>query len=147
MSITYVQVNSKCYHSLVCTVRVLQKWQGYIGKPLSKITRRMYKYHLQCMPIIFMTHRSLSGILSPHGEHSQVRVNFHRSWPTDRCNRHRLHSQCYMNNTVIGTCMQVPKRRDQVTGGVRVPCAVLACHIRCRCSMKHSHNSIKGQAL
>ena len=47
--------------------------------------------NIQCIPIIFMTHWSISVILSSHiGNFAQVRVNFHRSWPTDRCNWHRL---------------------------------------------------------
>ena len=46
---------------------------------------------IQCIPIFFMTHRSFSVILSSHiGNLSQVRLNLHRSWPTDRCNWHRL---------------------------------------------------------
>ena len=46
-------------------------------------------------PISFMTHRSFSVILSWHiGYLSQVRLNLHRSWPTDRCNWHRLQSVC-----------------------------------------------------
>ena len=47
--------------------------------------------HVQCIPIIFMTHRSFAVILTLHiGNLSQVRLNLHRSWPTDRCNWHRL---------------------------------------------------------
>ena len=46
---------------------------------------------MQCTPIIFMTHWSFSVILSSHiGNLSQVRLNLHQSWPTDRCNWHRL---------------------------------------------------------
>ena len=45
----------------------------------------------QCIPIVFMTHRSFSVILSSHiGNLSQVRLNLHPSWPTDQCNWHRL---------------------------------------------------------
>ena len=60
---------------------------------------------LQCMPIIFMTHRSFSVFLSSHigstsvifsifiityREPFTVPVNLHRSWPTDWCYWHRL---------------------------------------------------------
>ena len=46
---------------------------------------------IQYMPIISMTHRSFSVILLSHiGNLSHVWVNLHRSWPTDRCNWHRL---------------------------------------------------------
>ena len=44
----------------------------------------------QCIPIIFMTNWSFSVVLSRIGSLSQVRVNMHRSWPTDWCNWHRL---------------------------------------------------------
>ena len=46
---------------------------------------------IQCMPIIFMTHRSISVNLSSHiGNLWHVQGNLHQSWLTDRCNWHRL---------------------------------------------------------
>ena len=49
-------------------------------------------YYLpQCMPIIFMTHRSFSVISSSHvGNLSQVQVNLHP------CNCHRLPSHSFV---------------------------------------------------
>ena len=47
----------------------------------------------QCIPINFMTPQSFSVILLSHtciGNLSQVRLNLHWSWLTDRCNWHRL---------------------------------------------------------
>ena len=52
--------------------------------------------HWQCIPIIFMTHRSFSVILSSYiGNLSQVRLNLYWSWLMDRCNWDRLHWLTY----------------------------------------------------
>ena len=54
--------------------------------------KNMLTSYWQCMPIIFLTHRPFSVILSSHiGNLSQVWVNLHQSWQTDRCNSHKLY--------------------------------------------------------
>ena len=61
---------------------------------------------------------------------------------------YKYHSQCYMDNTVSGTCMQVPNETESGDRRSKSPlCRLLACHIRCRCSMENSDNPIKGHAL
>ena len=78
----------------ICT-QYLPKYFWFPLVELSKIKAPklvpVWQVDYQCMPIIFMSHRSFSVILLSHiGNFSQVWVNLHRSWPTDQCNWHRL---------------------------------------------------------
>ena len=62
----------------------------------------------QCIPIIFMTHRSFWVVLSSHiGNLSQVQLNLHRSWPTDRCNWQRLQACMYRTKCVYNVRKQI----------------------------------------
>ena len=60
-------------------------------KHAERVTGTIYQF----MPIIFMAHRSFFVILSSNmGNSSQIWVNLHQSWPTDRCYWHRLIYVC-----------------------------------------------------
>ena len=83
-------------HTHTHTHRRRTKWCRYASQATQKGVRSciiglVYLYSVYTN--YFMTHRSFSVILSSHtgiGNFSQVRLHLHRSWPTDRCNWHRL---------------------------------------------------------